>query len=225
MCVVGVASPAAGVVHDVVVEQREGVHQLQRRAGIDDPLIVCLPAGADESPVTERRTQPLAAAKHEPADVLHRQSQVFIERRPASGLDVEHVPQPGFDAGRDGRQRRRRGGCGHTRRLGVNWLPRAVDNPLNRGELNGGLRCFFQPLRRGVLGNRVADPNQAAARVDCASTCTWQARSKKYIFCQASATSVPITITPWLASMTTVISSPMTSPNRQPSSAASTRPP
>ena len=60
------APAAGGVVHHVVVEQGEGVHQLERRAGVDDPLVVGVAAGADEAPVAERRAQALAARQHQP---------------------------------------------------------------------------------------------------------------------------------------------------------------
>ena len=51
---------AGGIVHHVVVEQRERVHQLERGAGIDHDRIGRIAPGADETPVAERRPEPLA---------------------------------------------------------------------------------------------------------------------------------------------------------------------
>ena len=48
-------------VHDVVVDQGEGVEQLEGGAGVDHRGVVRVAAGADVGPVAERRPQPLAA--------------------------------------------------------------------------------------------------------------------------------------------------------------------
>ena len=54
-------------IHDVVVDQGEGVQQLEGCARIDDGVVAGGSAGPDERPVAEGRTQSLAAAEHEPA--------------------------------------------------------------------------------------------------------------------------------------------------------------
>ena len=91
------AAPAGGVVHHVVVEQGEGVHQLERGAGVDhDAIVGRVAAGADEAPVAERRPQPLAARQHQPPDLVERLGEVGVERRPprrssgsrANGVDA-----------------------------------------------------------------------------------------------------------------------------------------
>ena len=50
----GLAATAVCVVHDVVVEEGEGVHQLERRAGIGDDLSFGVAAGGDVAPRAER---------------------------------------------------------------------------------------------------------------------------------------------------------------------------
>ncbi len=44
------AAPARRVVHHVVVEERERVHQLERCAGVDDDLVVGVATGRRRSP-------------------------------------------------------------------------------------------------------------------------------------------------------------------------------
>ena len=92
------AAPALGVVHHVVVEQREGVHQLERGAGVGDDRIVGVAAAADERPVAERRTEPLAARQHESPDLGHRLAQIGVERRPPIELRGEELLEPALDA-------------------------------------------------------------------------------------------------------------------------------
>ena len=115
-CVAGVhdvrrrrAAPAGRVVHHVVVEQGEGVHQLERRAGPHDALVGRVAAGADEAPVAERRAQALAARAHHAADLVERPGEVGVERRPAVALGRQQVVEARVDARGDRRQGRRRG--------------------------------------------------------------------------------------------------------------------
>jgi hypothetical protein len=107
------------VVHHVVVEQRERVHQFERRACPHHHLVVGMAAGADEAPVAEGRTQPLAAGQHQPGDLADRLAEIVVERRPAGLLGVEQRAQaligPGRDVGQRGGRRRKR----HIRRLGA----------------------------------------------------------------------------------------------------------
>ena len=86
-----------GVVHHVVVEQRERVQHLERRAGVDDTWVVRVAAGGDETPVAERRAEPLAAAEDETADLVGGDAQIGIERRPAFGLRPGEGGEPGLD--------------------------------------------------------------------------------------------------------------------------------
>jgi hypothetical protein len=54
-------APRDGVVHDVVVEQCERVHQFERGTGVDVDLVVGAAAGAHVPPVAEGRPEPFAA--------------------------------------------------------------------------------------------------------------------------------------------------------------------
>ena len=85
---------AGRVVHHVVVEEGEGVHQLERRAGVDDPGIARVATGADEPPVAERRAEALAARADHPPDLVERPGEVGVERRPARALLVEQLVEP-----------------------------------------------------------------------------------------------------------------------------------
>ncbi len=88
------AASAVGVVHHVVVEQGERVHQLERRSGVDDDGVVGVAADSDERPMAERRTQALAPRQHEPPDLGHRIGQVGIELGPAGQLGDEECVDP-----------------------------------------------------------------------------------------------------------------------------------
>ena len=102
------AAAAAGVVHDVVVEQGERVHQLERRADVDDALIVGVAAGADESPVTERRPQALAAGLHHAVISSNGPARSASSAAQRSPLGFDQGDQPVVDARRDRGQTRRR---------------------------------------------------------------------------------------------------------------------
>ena len=86
------AAAAGGVVHHVVVEQGEGVHQLDRRTGVDDLVGIAVAAGGDGAPVAERRPQALAAGEDEPLDLADRLVEIGVERGPAGSFGGE---QPG----------------------------------------------------------------------------------------------------------------------------------
>ena len=109
------APPGGGAVHHVVVEQGEGVQQLERRAGVDRAVVGRVAAGGDEAPVAERRPQPLAARGDEATERLHRRPQIRVQRRPAGLLHVDQLTQPGVDAVGDLEERR--GGRRHRDRL------------------------------------------------------------------------------------------------------------
>ncbi len=102
----GGAAPSGGVVHHVVVEQGERVHQLERGAGVEDARVVALAARADEAPVAERRAEPLAARRHHPLDLLERTGQVDVDRRPAITLGAHQRDEALVDAGRQDAERR-----------------------------------------------------------------------------------------------------------------------
>ena len=123
------------VVHHVVVEQGEGVHQLERRAGVDDPLVGRVAAGADEAPVAERRPQPLAARAHHAADLVERPAR-GRGRAPPSGR-----ARP--------REQRRRGGRSTPGRRSSARLERRGPTVTARG----GARAI-EPRRSGRRGRR-----------------------------------------------------------------------
>ena len=60
----GAAAPGVGGVHEVVVDQRAGVQQLERGAGPEQRRLVVRPTARHgaEAPVAERRAEPLAPA-------------------------------------------------------------------------------------------------------------------------------------------------------------------
>ncbi len=108
------AAPGRGAVHDVVVDQRERVQHLERRAGIGHDRVVGVAASPDQTPVAERRPQPLAACEHEGAERLERRHDLGIERTPPLDLGVEERTQTGFDPFSDHREAG--GGTAHRRR-------------------------------------------------------------------------------------------------------------
>ena len=105
------ATTARGVVHHVVVEQGEGMHQFERRPCVDHALIVGGPSGADEAPLAERWAEALASGLDHSADLVERPGQVGVERCPAPPLGGDEADHPVGDPRRDRRQARwRRGG-------------------------------------------------------------------------------------------------------------------
>ena len=100
--------PRGRVVHHVVVEQRERVHQLQGGTRIDVGLVVVTAARTHVTPVAERRTEPLAAGEHEAGDLVDRVRQVGVEAAPSLALDVEQGGEPDVDPFRETAEGRRR---------------------------------------------------------------------------------------------------------------------
>jgi hypothetical protein len=90
---------AAGVraVHQVVVDQRAGLHQLERRDGRHD-LVGVGAAGPAEAPVGERGPQPLAALEHEVVERLGDGGQRRIDADQAGTLLGEEHGQRLVDA-------------------------------------------------------------------------------------------------------------------------------
>ena len=110
-CVVDSPRRLERVVHHVVVEQGEGMHQFERRPCVDHALIVGGPSGADEAPLAERWAEALASGLDHSADLVERPGQVGVERCPAPALGGDEADHPVGDPRRDRRQARwRRGG-------------------------------------------------------------------------------------------------------------------
>ena len=96
-----------GAVHHVVVDERERVQQLERRAGVDDPAVRRITTRADERPVTERGPQSLASGEHEPAE---RDQGLFdggVDGAPSLDLAVEQRDDARLGAATDLGQTRR----------------------------------------------------------------------------------------------------------------------
>ena len=102
------ATTSRRAVHDVVVDQREGVQQLERRARICDYGIVGIAAGTDETPVAERRPEALASREEERAERLERRHDLWVEGTPPLGLGLEEGAQPLLDSLCDHREARGR---------------------------------------------------------------------------------------------------------------------
>jgi len=87
------AAGVAGVL-DVVVDQREGMEQFDRRGGCQDGLAV-LTAGATPAPVAEHRPQALAAAGQQvvPYQVQHRSEWLEAGAVQLGDLAVQEVCQ------------------------------------------------------------------------------------------------------------------------------------
>ena len=97
-------------VHHVVVEEGEGVEQLQGGAGVDHRRVGRVAAGADEGPVAERRPEPLPAVEDETAERLERGQQLGVDQPPAGRLGLEQAVDPGLHRRRHHRQARRDAG-------------------------------------------------------------------------------------------------------------------
>ena len=85
-------------VHDVVVDQREGMEQLQPGSCVDDVVVGGIPAGADERPMTERWPETLATGEHQVAERRKWGGEVGVDRGPADQLSVEEFPDADVDA-------------------------------------------------------------------------------------------------------------------------------
>ena len=83
------AAPNGRSVHHVVVDQRERVQQLERRARIDDDRVVGVAACPDEAPVAERRPEALASREEERTERLERCHDLGVERPPPLDLGLE----------------------------------------------------------------------------------------------------------------------------------------
>jgi hypothetical protein len=87
----GLAAPGVAAVHDVVVDQRGGLEELEgRRDGHDAGRVVT--ARAAPAPVAEGRPQPLAAAQ-QVADGVHQRGELVRHAVEDVGLPGEQVVQ------------------------------------------------------------------------------------------------------------------------------------
>ncbi len=150
------AAPHRGPVHHVVVEQGEGVEQLERRAGVDRALVPLVAPGGDEPPVAEGRAQALAAGQEQRRHRVERRGEVGVEVGPPPALDVEQHPQPRLDPARDRGERGRRDGHAlHARRAAPR---RARSRPVRcrslHAEENEGDARTGQLERAGAPGAR-----------------------------------------------------------------------
>ena len=102
VCTDVVAAAHLGAVHDVVVHEREGVHELERGRRVDHTRIVAVAVGADERAVAERRAQPLAAGGDEAAQRLDRLGQADVDRAPPRELGREQIVDPALDRAANG---------------------------------------------------------------------------------------------------------------------------
>ena len=68
----GRAPAGDAAVHHVVVDEGEGVQQLEGGAGVDDPGVAGSAPAPDGTPEAERRAQPLAAGRDEAASPSNR---------------------------------------------------------------------------------------------------------------------------------------------------------
>ncbi len=90
----GLAATSVRSVHDVVVDQREAVEQLERGAGVDRDLVVRTTAGPDVGPVTEGRAQSLPACGDERTQGVEGTGERGIDAAPPVPLGVEEQPDP-----------------------------------------------------------------------------------------------------------------------------------
>ena len=92
------AAPGVGGVHVVVVHQRAGVQQLERRAGPHERVLVRRRPARDrvEAPVAEGRAEPLAAGDRRPG-LGQQPGGVGAERGEPLGLLVEEVVERRLD--------------------------------------------------------------------------------------------------------------------------------
>ena len=103
--------PEGGAVHDVVVDQGEGVQHLQGGPTVGDEGIAGVASGAGERPVAERRAQALAAGQDQLPEGDEGFGEIRTANRPALQFPIEEVPDPVVDAACDPSQAGRRRGC------------------------------------------------------------------------------------------------------------------
>ncbi|GFJ88657.1 hypothetical protein Prum_022990 [Phytohabitans rumicis] len=92
------AAPGVGAVHEVVVDQRAGLHQLQGGDGRDHSVRVGA-AGSPVAPVRERGPQPLAAPEHEVFDGVGDRQQCLVDGRQPGPPHPEELGERLVDPG------------------------------------------------------------------------------------------------------------------------------
>ena len=108
------AAPGLGAVHDVVVDQGAGVHELEggdgaehRRVVLATAVVVAAAGGAAPAPVGEGGAQPLAALGQGPHLVDDR-DEARVHRGQGLALPVEEVRERVGDGGAEAIESRRR---------------------------------------------------------------------------------------------------------------------
>ena len=153
----GVAATAGGVVHHVVVEQCERVHQLERGTGVDHDGVGGVAPGADEPPVAKGGPQPLPTDQHQAPDLVDRLGEVVVERCPTSFLGCQELGQALLDPRRDDGERGRNGRRGHDGQARASFTDRDIgERSAFRAEI--GHRQF--DLRPGSADPIAAEANE-----------------------------------------------------------------
>jgi hypothetical protein len=106
----GLAPAGVRAVHDVVVDQREGMEQLERGSSVDDAGVERVAARADEAPVAEGGSEALAARVDQPLQRAQRRLEAAVEGLPTGQLGVEEPVDPLVDSGCHRREAGGRGG-------------------------------------------------------------------------------------------------------------------
>jgi hypothetical protein len=124
------AAPEIGAVHDVVVHESEGVHQLERGGRIDYARVVDSSARPDESAHAKRRPQTLAAGGNELAQRAEGIDERGIHGVPPLDLGCEQRVDASLDPVGNRIERfgkrggpSRRAGHGERLRRGLRRLP------------------------------------------------------------------------------------------------------
>jgi hypothetical protein len=100
------------------------VHQLERRAGVENPRIARVTSAADERPMAERWSQPLAPGPDHPADLVERPGQIGVERGPPFAFALQQRVESGVDASGDRGQARR--GARSSLARATRWASRST---------------------------------------------------------------------------------------------------
>ena len=140
------AAPDVGVVHDVVVDQREGVEEFQRGPDVDDGLVLGVTAGTDERPMTEGGSETLAAGQDQRPQGFEWGAQRLVHERPPLDFAVEQ----GSHSGLGGRSHQGKAGWRHRRDVEAFGHP----DHLRTIELTGPERRAIGPTSGG--GREVA---------------------------------------------------------------------
>ena len=168
-CAVRAPRRIDGAVHHVVVDEGEGLQQLEGGAGVDDhSASSASPPAPDEAPVAERRAQPLAAVHARGArSDSSGGSQVRAQLGPAGCLRVEQRVEAGLDpvGHRERGSAARRQWTGHVRTDGR--ATAAEDQPSSGVVERGGsssATIWVTSTRAAVMRSRQTRSSSAARR-------------------------------------------------------------